>query len=78
MGSRYLKYNLENPLTNKKAIERRYDFVEKLSTQFILRDDLMHELNNVYDLEGLKRFDKLGYKYSQEKSNENTYVFIKS
>ena len=34
--------------------------------------------NNVYDLEGLKRFDKLGYKYSQEKSNENTYVFIKS
>ena len=33
--------------------------------------------NNVYDLEGLKRFDKLGYKYSQEKSNENTYVFIK-
>ena len=53
MGSRYLKYNLENPLTNKKAIERRYDFVEKLSTQFILRDDLMHELNNVYDLERL-------------------------
>ena len=34
--------------------------------------------NNVYDLEGLKRFDKLEYKYSQEKSNENTYVFIKS
>ena len=34
--------------------------------------------NKICDLEGLKRFDKLGYKYSQEKSNENTYVFIKS
>ena len=33
--------------------------------------------NKICDLEGLKRFDKLGYKYSQEKSNENTYVFIK-
>lgn len=34
--------------------------------------------NKICDLEGLKRFDKLEYKYSQEKSNENTYVFIKS
>lgn len=53
MGSRYLKYNIENPLTNKKEIERRYDLVEKLSTQFILRDDLMKELEHVYDLERL-------------------------
>ena len=53
MGSRYLKYNIENPLTNKEAIERRYNMVEKLSTEFILRDDLIHELGNVYDLERL-------------------------
>ncbi len=53
MGSRYLKYNIENPLTNRKEIERRYDLVEKLSTQFILRDDLMKELDHVYDLERL-------------------------
>ena len=53
MGSRYLKYNIENPLTDKKAIERRYDMVEKLSTEFILRDDLIRELGNVYDLERL-------------------------
>lgn len=53
MGSRFLKYNIENPLTNKKEIERRYDLVEKLSTQFILRDDLMKELDHVYDLERL-------------------------
>jgi len=53
MGSRFLKYNIENPLTNKEEIERRYDLVEKLSTEFILRDDLMKELSNVYDLERL-------------------------
>ena len=53
MGSRYLKYNIENPLTSRKELERRYDFVEKLSTEFILRDDLIKELNEVYDLERL-------------------------
>ena len=53
MGSRYLKSNIENPLTDRKAIERRYDFVSKLSCEFILRDDLIKELSNVYDLERL-------------------------
>ena len=53
MGSRYLKYNIENPLTKKEEIERRYNMIEKLSTEFILRDDLIQELGNVYDLERL-------------------------
>ena len=53
MGSRYLKHNIENPLTNKEEIERRYDLVSKLSTEFILRDDLIKELSEVYDLERL-------------------------
>lgn len=53
MGSRYLKHNIENPLTTKKEIERRYDFIAKLSTEFILRDDLIKELDSVYDLERL-------------------------
>ena len=53
MGSRYLKYNIENPLRDKKTITRRYDMVEKLSTEFILRDDLIKELSEVYDLERL-------------------------
>ena len=53
LGSRYLKHNTENPLRDKKEIERRYDMVEKLSTEFILRDDLIKELGNVYDLERL-------------------------
>ena len=51
MGSRFLKHNIENPLTNRKLIERRYDFVAKLSTEFILRDDLIKALGEVYDLE---------------------------
>ena len=53
MGSRYLKHNIENPLTSKDEIERRYDLVSKLSTEFILRDDLIKELSEVYDLERL-------------------------
>ncbi len=53
MGSRYLKSNILNPLTNKKELIRRYDFVSLLSTEFILRDDLIKSLDNVYDLERL-------------------------
>ena len=53
MGSRYLKQTIENPLTDKKEINRRYDLIEKLSTEFILRDDLIKCLNEVYDLERL-------------------------
>ncbi len=53
MGSRYLKNTILNPLTDKKAIEKRYDFVSLLSTEFILRDDLIKSLDNVYDLERL-------------------------
>jgi len=53
MGSRFLKNTILNPLTNKKAIEDRYDLVSLLSTEFILRDDLIKSLDNVYDLERL-------------------------
>ncbi len=53
MGSRFLKYNIENPLTSRQEIERRYDMVERLSTEFILRDDLIKCLDKVYDLERL-------------------------
>ena len=50
--------------------------IEKGTLAKMARGEMVRYLaqNNV----GLKRFDKLGYKYSQEKSNENTYVFIKS
>jgi len=53
MGSRFLKNTILNPLTSKKELERRYDFVSILSTEFILRDDLIKSLENVYDLERL-------------------------
>ncbi len=53
MGSRFLKKAIENPLTDKEKIERRYDLVSKLSTEFILRDDLIKALSGVYDLERL-------------------------
>ena len=53
MGSRFLKSSILNPLTNKKEIERRYDLVALLSTEFILRDDLIKSLEQVYDLERL-------------------------
>ena len=53
MGSRYLKNSILNPLTDKKEIEKRYDMVSLLSTEFILRDDLIKSLDNVYDLERL-------------------------
>ena len=53
MGSRYLKNTILNPLTDKDEIERRYDLVSLLSTEFILRDDLIKSLEQVYDLERL-------------------------
>lgn len=53
MGSRTLKHNILNPLTDRKEIERRYDLVSLLSTEFILRDDLIKCLDHVYDLERL-------------------------
>ena len=53
MGSRFLKTSILNPLTDRKSIERRYDLVSLLSTEFILRDDLIKSLEQVYDLERL-------------------------
>jgi len=53
MGSRLLKRWIENPLVDKSQIERRYDFISKLLTEFILKEELRELLNNVYDLERL-------------------------
>lgn len=53
MGSRYLKYNIENPLTDVGEINRRYDTIETLLTEFILKNDLTEALDEVYDLERL-------------------------
>ena len=53
MGSRFLKYSIENPLTSVAEINRRYDVVETLLTEFILKNDLQNFLDEIYDLERL-------------------------
>jgi len=53
MGSRFLKHNIENPLTDKVEINKRYDIVETLLTEFILKNDLQTLLDEIYDLERL-------------------------
>lgn len=53
MGGRLLKTWLENPLVDKKEIEKRYDIVGTLLEEFILSEDLRKDLYDVYDLERL-------------------------
>ena len=52
-GSRMLKNYIENPLVDIKEINKRYDIVETLGEEFILKEDLKNLLNEVYDLERL-------------------------
>lgn len=53
MGSRTLKNMIENPLIDKKEIEKRYDTIDILLQEFILKEDLANLLFEVYDLERL-------------------------
>jgi DNA mismatch repair protein MutS len=53
MGSRLLKIWIENPLINIDEINRRYDIVETLLEEFILKEELRALLYEVYDLERL-------------------------
>ena len=53
MGSRKLKNYILNPLVDKNKIEERYNVVETLIKEFILKEDLRTYLENVYDLERL-------------------------
>lgn len=53
MGSRFLKYNIENPLANIDEIKLRHDTIELLLTEFIYKNDIVELLNSVYDLERL-------------------------
>lgn len=59
MGSRMLKNWIENPLVDKNEINKRYDIVEKLETEFILKEELREYLYQVYDLERL--CGRIGY-----------------
>lgn len=53
MGSRCLKNWLANPLKDKKMILNRYDMIDKLRSEFIIKEELLHMLDEVYDLERL-------------------------
>ena len=53
MGSRKLKNWLANPLKDKQSILKRYDMIDILRNEFILKEELLHELDEVYDLERL-------------------------
>ena len=53
MGSRTLKNWLMNPLKDEEKINRRLDYIETLNNNFLLREELMRDLYEVYDLERL-------------------------
>lgn len=53
MGSRRLKNMIENPFIDREEINIRYDVVDTLLREFILKDDLQQALFEVYDLERL-------------------------
>ncbi len=53
MGSRTLKSWLSAPLKNKDDIEKRLDTITKLNNEFIIREELLKDLYEVYDLERL-------------------------
>ena len=53
MGSRKLKNWLANPLKDKDSILNRYDMIDTLRNEFIIKEELLHELDEVYDLERL-------------------------
>ena len=53
MGSRLLKDWLLKPLKDIKRINKRYDMIEVLNNEFILKEELRNNLAEVYDIERL-------------------------
>ncbi|MDF2699572.1 MAG: mismatch repair protein MutS [Haloplasmataceae bacterium] len=51
MGSRLIKQWLDKPLVNIVDINRRYDIISALQSEFIVLEELKESLKNVYDLE---------------------------
>jgi len=52
-GSRLLKQWIENPLVNREEIEKRYNVIDTLLNQFIIKEELRNLLCEVYDIERL-------------------------
>lgn len=53
MGGRMLRAWIEQPLNDVAAIEKRLESVQELKDDFLLRDKLRSNLNDVYDIERL-------------------------
>ena len=53
MGARTLKNWLMNPLKDIDQINKRYEKIEKLNNEFLLREELSRDLYEIYDLERL-------------------------
>ena len=53
MGSRKLKSWLLHPLKDKNELNKRYEKIEKLNAEFIIKEQLREKLYEVYDLERL-------------------------
>ncbi len=51
MGSRRLKQQILRPLIHQETLNIRYDFVEALNQEFIVKNELKARLKEVYDLE---------------------------
>ena len=60
MGGRLLRNYIEQPLIQKKEIEKRLSFVEELNENMISREEIREYLNSVYDMERL--LSKISYK----------------
>lgn len=53
MGARTLRSYIEQPLIDKRSIERRLAAVEELNSHVITREELREYLNPIYDMERL-------------------------
>ena len=60
MGARQLRKSIEQPLLDKKEIEKRYDAIEEFNENIITREECREYLNPIYDLERL--LSKISYK----------------
>lgn len=60
MGARQLRKTIEQPLLDKKEIEKRYDAISEFNENVITREECREYLNPIYDLERL--LSKISYK----------------
>ena len=53
MGGRLLKQNIISPFRNLEKIERRYNYIDLLLKNFLVKENISKYLDDIYDLERL-------------------------